>query len=276
MTESRNYKVCVIKYGGNAMRDDHIRDEVMRIVAELHGKEYRIVLVHGGGPFIAETLAMAGIESTFIGGHRQTSAEALRYTEMALKGRVNGTLVSLLNKAGCKAVGLSGKDGRMAIAEKRYHQSPEGDAIDLGSVGDISSIDPTLLHMLLEAQYLPVLTCLAQGKDGADYNVNADMFAGAVAAALQADLFLILSDIDGVMMNQRDSSAILKKLSLSQGKQMMKDNVINGGMIPKIESCFLALENGVGTVRIINGTKPQQIVDSMNHKPIGTSIVLQI
>lgn len=274
MTQARDYKVCVIKYGGNAMTDDTIRDEVMHIIAEMHGKDYQIVLVHGGGPFIAETLNMAGIESTFIGGHRQTSPEALRYTEMALKGRVNGTLISLLNKAGCKAVGLSGKDGRMAIAEKRYHESPEGTQIDLGSVGDISSINPSLLYMLLEAQYLPVLTCLAQGEDGEDYNVNADMFAGAVAAALQADLFLILSDIDGVMTKPGDVASVLKVISISEGKGLMEDKIISGGMIPKIESCFLALEKGVGSVRIINGTKPQQIIDSMNHQPIGTSIIL--
>ena len=256
------------------MKDDHIRDEVMRIIAGLHGKEFRIVLVHGGGPFIAETLAMAGIESTFIGGHRQTSPEALGFTEMALKGRVNGTLVSLLNKSGCKAVGLSGKDGKMAIADKRYHKTPEGGRIDLGSVGDIRTFDPALLHLLLDAHYLPVLTCLAQGKDGEDYNVNADMFAGAVAAALQADLYLILSDIDGVMMNPGDGSTILKEISSSDVKQMIQNNVINGGMIPKIESCLYALREGVKSVHILNGTKPQQIIDSMDHKPIGTSIVL--
>jgi len=256
------------------MTDEAIRDEVIRIIAEIHSSEYRIVLVHGGGPFIAETLAMAGMESTFIGGHRQTSPEALRYTEMALKGWVNGNLVSLLNKAGCRAVGLSGKDGRMATAVKRLHQSPEGKQIDLGSVGDISTIDPVLLHLLLEAHYLPVLTCLAQGEDGEEYNVNADMFAGAVAAALQADLFLILSDIDGIMMNPGDTNSLLREVSISQGKKMMTDNIIKGGMIPKIEACFSALSKGVGNVRIINGTQPQQIVDSMKHIPTGTRIKL--
>lgn len=234
----------------------------------------RVVVVHGGGPFIQETLDMAGVESEFIAGHRRTTPEALRYVEMALKGRVNGELVGLFNSAGARAVGLSGKDGRMVTAVRRVHtEDVDGirRPIDIGQVGDVASIDTRLLSMLLEEDYLPVVTCIAADEQGEDYNINADMFAGHLAGALRADHYLVLTDVDGVLRDLDDPGSLITDMTIDE-LQCMLDTVITGGMIPKLESCRIALEAGAREASILNGRKPAQLRQASIGEMCGTRI----
>lgn len=259
------------------MLSERLKQSVVQNIWKLFSKGKRVVLVHGGGPFIKNMLELVEIESEFIEGHRKTSAEALKYIEMALKGEVNGSLVNLLNRAGLKAVGLSGKDGRMVLAKKRYHLSIEnGREVrhDLGQVGDVERVDTTLLDTLLDNDYLPVVTCIASDEAGNDYNINADMFAGSLAGALNASHYLVLTDVDGLLRDINDPSSVIRKLSLEELEPLF-GSVIKGGMIPKLESCELALRQGAHSASIINGTRPESIFEAVNKEKLtGTEICL--
>jgi len=266
--------LVLIKYGGNAMRSDELKRDIVSRIAELRERGLRVVVVHGGGPFIQEMLDMAGIESEFVAGHRKTTPEALRYVEIALKGRVNGDLVQLFNRAGLRAVGLSGKDGRMVTAKRREHeQMVDGEkrTFDLGLVGDVTSVDTTLPELLLERDYLPVITCIAPDADGTDHNVNADMFAGHLAGALAVDRYLVLTDVDGVLIDIDDPGSLVREMTLEDLTHSM-GSVIKGGMIPKLESCRIALEGGAREARIINGMKPAQLLTAAAGDECGTKI----
>ncbi len=269
--------LVLIKYGGNAMLNESLKRAVIDNVGKLQTAGFRVVLVHGGGPFIKKMLELVRIESEFIDGHRKTTPEALKYIEMALKGEVNGGLVNLLNQAGHRAVGLSGKDGRMVLAKKRYHfrETEEGrEQFDLGQVGDVVSVDTKLLQHLLDHGFLPVVTCIASDEDGLDYNVNADMFAGALAGALNAAHYLVLTDVDGLLRDIDDPGSLIGELQLEELPGLM-GSVIKGGMIPKLESCQIALQSGAKSARIINGTRPDTISEAViSEKIIGTKICL--
>jgi len=267
--------LILIKYGGNAMLNEQLKQRVVENIHKVSASGARIVLVHGGGPFIKKILELAKIESEFIAGHRKTTPEALRYIEMALKGEVNGSLVNLLNRTGLRAVGLSGKDGRMVRAQRRYHrESVNGweTQTDLGLVGDVKSIDPSLIRGLLDGGFLPVVTCLASDEKGDDYNINADMFAGHLAGALGADRYLVLTDVDGVLTDIDDPDSLLPELRLTELKEMV-GTVIRGGMIPKLESCQIALEKGAREACIINGTKPEQLLVAALENEISGTII---
>ncbi|MCB2205070.1 acetylglutamate kinase [bacterium] len=269
--------LIVIKYGGNAMRDETVTTQIVQQIADLHRQGARVVVVHGGGPFIAETLELAGVESTFVGGHRVTTGEALRYVEMALKGRVNGDLVQRFNSTGLRAVGLSGKDGRMVTATRRLHREEKDGKLhehDLGQVGDVASVDPALLELLLDRGYLPVMTCIASDEHGTDYNINADMFAGHIAAALKADRYLVLTDVDGVYEDIHQPESFIPRMTLQEVEAAM-GGIIVGGMIPKLESCRVALLHGAAEARIINGMKPDQLRMAAAGEECGTRIVHQ-
>ena len=266
-------KLVLIKYGGNAMLNNALKNEIAQKIKTAREQHLQIVIVHGGGPFINKALDTAGIKSEFIEGHRITTPQALSHIETTLKGEVNSDLVGALNKAGLKAVGLSGKDGQMVIAEKRWHSTSSGKTVDLGQVGNVRSINCDLAKDLLAKNYTPVITCIASDKEGADYNINADMFAGHFAATLGADEYIVLTDVDGLYKNYPDPDSIISEISLSEIASLY-NNIIKGGMIPKVESCEIALNSGVGKAVILNGTKPQQIVDyCMHQKKIGTTII---
>ena len=253
------------------MVDDSIRLAVLEDIAEISKAGTQVVLVHGGGPFINNILTRLNIQSEFIDGHRKTSAEAIKYIEMALTGEVNASLVRVLNTLEIKAVGLSGKDAGIVVARKRYHFREE-ERIDLGWVGDVDSVDPSLINDLLSTGYVPVLTCLAPDTNGNVYNINADMFAGHIAAALHADEYIVLTDVDGLLRDKDDPTTLISSLTYGESKKLMGD-IIVGGMIPKIESCGISLENGAKKARIINGTKKGLLPDLfINGKKIGTSI----
>lgn len=257
------------------MVNETLKKEIVHQMGSLKDQGYQVVLVHGGGPFIGKMLEMAGVKSEFIGGHRKTTKEAMQYVEMALKGQVNGSLVSLFNSMGYKAVGLSGKDGRMVTAVKRLHtELTDGveKAYDLGQVGDVKEVDTTLVKSLLESGFIPVITCLAADENGEDYNINGDMFAGHLAGALQAAQYLVLTDVDGLMRDIKEPSSLIKEISYTKIDFLIREKVIQGGMIPKMESCQIALQNGAERARIINGTKPEQIVAATQNQSTGTLI----
>lgn len=270
------YRKVLIKYGGNAMINEALKLAIAQKIKTLQDHGSQVILVHGGGPFINKSLEEAGIKTQFFDGHRHTSPEALRCIEKTLKGEVNSSLVNLLNKQGLKAVGLSGKDGRLAIAQKRWHQSKnekgEATRFDLGQVGDVKVVHPQLPELLLENGYTPVVTCIASDEEGNDYNINGDVFAGKIAAALKVDAYIVLTDVDGLYLKFPDPASILKEVKVDEMASYF-GTVINGGMIPKIESCLAAVASGVKRAVILNGTQPNQISDYIiNHQKIGTTI----
>lgn len=266
--------VLVFKYGGNAMRDPDLQLEVLKRISQLGNQGYAVVLVHGGGPFIQKILDRVGITSEFVEGQRRTTQEAMPWVEMTLKGKVNALLVKYLQKLGVNAIGLSGKDGNTAIAEKFWAVDPkDGSPMDLGHVGKIVDVDPTLLRLLIRENYLPVMCCVASGKDGLDYNINADFFAAAIAGALQADAFILLTDIDGLRENVDDASSLISTVTLGEIKQLIDNKQVQGGMIPKLKACEQALAAGVKRCQILNGMKPEQIQSFVDGTHPGTQIV---
>lgn len=257
------------------MVNEILKKEIVQQIGALKDNGFQVVLVHGGGPFIGKMLEIAGVESEFVGGHRKTTKEAMQYVEMALKGQVNGSLVNLFNSMGYKAVGLSGKDGRMVTAVKRLHKeisNGQEKTYDLGQVGDVKETDTTLIKTLLENGFIPVVTCLATDENGDDYNINGDMFAGHLAGALKAAQYLVLTDVDGLMRDINEPSSLIKEISYTEIDFLVKEKVIQGGMIPKMESCQIALKKGAVSARIINGTKPAQITAATQNQSTGTLI----
>ena len=272
---SKDKPVILIKYGGNAMLDEQLKKGIVENICKLKKEGFQVVLVHGGGPFIKDILKLAKIESEFIAGHRKTDPKALEYVEMALKGSVNGRLVRLFNYFGEKAVGLSGKDGGMVIAKKRFHRETIDGVIkefDLGQVGDVEKVNTQLVELLLENNYIPVITCLASDENGNDFNINADMFAGHLAGALEVKQYLVLTDVDGLMVDLNDPSSLMNSITVNDINELLDKEIIKGGMIPKIESCQIALGMGAESTHIINGTKPPQIYSAIHHEQVGTMI----
>lgn len=268
--------VVLFKYGGNAMSDNELKQQVLGRMCSLTEKGYHVVIVHGGGPFIKDILAKVGVESEFIDGHRKTTPEALKYVEMALKGEVNGSLVNLANRLGYKAVGLSGKDGKMAVATKRLHRKVidgKWKNFDLGQVGDVKQMNTELPEALLREGYIPVVTCIASDEEGTDFNINADMFAGHLAGALQAEQYIVLTDVDGLRMDKDKPETLIDELHVAEIPSLVEAGVIQGGMLPKMDACRIALEKGAGSARIINGTQPEQISDLIGKNPVGTTII---
>ncbi len=269
--------IVLIKYGGNAMVDEQARKAVFQQVHELAQYGLLPVIVHGGGPVIRELLDIAKIESEFIGGHRKTDREAMKYVEMALSGRVNGDIVKGLNATGLRAVGLSGKDASMVRAVRRFHETEvDGklEASDLGFVGNVETIDTELVTILLENRYVPVIAPIGVGKDGEDYNINADMFAGHMAGALKAAAFVAMTDVDGLMEDPEKPDTRLVTVKRDRIEAKIGDSV-SGGMIPKVEACLIALRQGVKKAHIINGMKPNTLLNQLlTTRKDGTTIEL--
>lgn len=229
------------------------------------------VIIHGGGPVIRDLLELAKIESKFVEGHRVTDARAMQFIEMALSGKVNGELVTLINKTEAKAVGISGKDGRMVTAKKRVHKK-ENNEIDLGFVGDVETVNPELVKSLIADNFIPVISPVSMDKKGDTYNINADMFAGHIAGALSAKHYVALTDVDGILSDKDDPSSLIETMTVADAKTEA-GHLIQGGMIPKTESCIIALQNGVESAHIINGMKPDSLLKELtSNKKCGTLI----
>lgn len=271
-SDSKSGRLNLVKIGGNALTDPETKRQIISQVAELHSNGNKLVIIHGGGIEIQQLLDDVGIESQFVGGHRKTDARSMTYVEMALSGLVNKELVGLLNQAGIKAVGISGKDAGMVMAKKRSHIE-NGEEFDLGFVGDVSVVDTSLIQTLTGAGYLPVISPVSIGDDGRSYNINADMFAGHLAGALKADKLIALTNIDGLLRDVSDPDSIIENLTPDEARSLF-GSVIQGGMIPKVESCIIALEKGVKSAHIINGTKEGNILLIFDGTSIlGTTIV---
>lgn len=275
LLQSLKGKIFLIKTGGNALTDDETKNEIISQIAVLYQLGAKVVVVHGGGIEIKQLLDDVGVISEFVGGHRKTDATAMGYVEMALSGMVNKELVGLLNAKGVQAVGISGRDASMVRAKKRFHITKKDEVEekhDLGFVGDVDSVDTKLIHTLLDAGYVPVLSPVSSGEDGSSYNVNADMFAGHMAGSVKAEKFIALTNIDGLLEDIDDPASIIHELSAEEAKNLF-GSVIQGGMIPKIESCLIALEKGVQSSHIINGTKKETLLRILlTDKKLGTEI----
>ena len=255
-------KVVVVKYGGHAMGDPDLSKAFARDITLLETSGARPVVVHGGGPQIADMLKRLDIKSEFRSGLRVTDKRTVEVVEMVLAGSINKEIVMAINAEGGKAVGLSGKDGNMVFAEKvtRTEVDPDSNiekVVDLGFVGEPKKVNRAVIDMVLSAELIPVIAPVAPGFDGETYNVNADTFAGAVAGALGASRLLFLTDVPGVLDG---SGKVIKELRVAEVKKLIADGTISGGMIPKVETCIAALEQGVEGVVILNGKTPHAVL----------------
>ena len=269
-------KTVVVKYGGHAMGDAVLGQAFARDIALLKQSKVNPIVVHGGGPQIALMLKNLGIESKFEGGLRVTDQRTMEIVEMVLAGSINKEIVALINAEGEWAIGLCGKDGNMVFARKAHKTviDPESHlerVLDLGFVGEPVEVDRTLLDLLARSEMIPVIAPVAPGRDGATYNINADTFAGAIAGSLGAKRLLFLTDVDGVLDAKK---TLIPELTVSEAKQLMREGTISGGMIPKVETCLEALENGVEGVVILNGKTPHVVlVELFTEHGAGTLIV---
>lgn len=257
--------IVVVKYGGNAMIQDELKATVATDIVALKSLGLYPVVIHGGGPAIKRLLEKVGKETEFIGGLRKTDEETMSYVEMALSGEVNSDVVKHINAKGGSAVGMSGKDGNLVTASKQKHKVKKDEhvkEVDLGHVGRIKSVNPDLLHDLMENDYIPVIAPIGSGDDLQDYNINADTFAGHIAASLNARDFYLLTDVDGLMENQDKPESLIKNLSIKEAQSHM-GGIIQGGMIPKVDSCLYALNHGVQNATMLNGTKKHILIHNL-------------
>jgi len=255
-------ETIVIKYGGHAMGDEELARAFARDIVLLEQTAINPVVVHGGGPQIEAMLKKAGVQSQFAGGLRITDKSTLEIVEMVLAGSINKQIVGFINAAGGKAIGLCGKDGNMVTARKVTRTVRDPDSaiervVDLGFVGEPAKIDTTVLDTVLGRELIPVLAPVAAGADGGTFNVNADTFAGAIAGALKAKRFLLLTDVPGVLDKSKE---LIKELSAADVRKLIADGTISGGMIPKVETCLYALEAGVEGVVIMDGKVPHAVL----------------
>jgi acetylglutamate kinase len=255
-------ETIVIKYGGHAMGNETVARSFARDIVLLEQTAINPVVVHGGGPQIEAMLKRAGVQSQFAAGLRITDAATLEIVEMVLAGSINKQIVGFINAAGGKAIGLCGKDGNMVIAKKATRKVVDPDSqierfVDLGFVGEPDKVDTTVLDTVLGRELIPVLAPVAASADGGSFNVNADTFAGAIAGALKAKRFLLLTDVPGVLDK---SKQLIKEMSAADVRKLIADGTITAGMIPKVETCLYALEKGVEGVVILDGRVPHAVL----------------
>jgi acetylglutamate kinase len=252
----------VVKYGGHAMGEEGLARDFARDIVLLEQTAINPVVVHGGGPQIEAMLKKVGVQSQYAGGLRITDEKTLEIVEMVLAGSINKQMVGYINEAGGKAVGLCGKDGNMVVARKLTRTVVDPDShiekiVDLGFVGEPDKVDTTVLTQILGRELIPVLAPVAAAANGGTFNVNADTFAGAIAGALKAKRFLLLTDVPGVLDK---SKQLIKQLSADDARRLIADGTISGGMIPKVETCIDALERGVEGVVILDGKVPHAVL----------------
>ncbi len=256
-------KIVVIKYGGSAMQSETLKNSVARDVILLHLIGVKVVLVHGGGPEITELLTRLGKETKFVGGLRVTDRETVEAAQMVLAGKVNKSLVNLIECSGGRAVGLCGMDGHMISAVQK---DPA-----LGYVGRITAVDPTPVLDLLEKGYIPVVSTLGCDDAGNVYNVNADTAAAKLAATLRAESLISLTDTAGILRDKDDPATLISRVTVAETEQLIADGVIAGGMLPKVECCTDAIRGGVRRVFIIDGRVPHSIlIETLTDEGIGT------
>jgi acetylglutamate kinase len=262
----------VIKYGGAAMERADLKAPFALDVILLHLVGIHPVVVHGGGPQIGALMKRLGKEPRFVGGMRVTDEETIDIVEMVLVGRINKEIVGLINHHGGRAVGLSGKDGNLLRARRRLHRLPGGDEVDIGLVGEVEAVDPAPIRLLEDNGFIPVIAPLGYGRDGETYNINADLVAGEIAAALGAQKLIHLTDVPGI---KGTDGRLLSTLGRKEAERLVHDGVIDGGMLPKVESALRALQGGTAKAHIIDGRVPHAILlELFTREGVGTEIVL--
>ncbi len=261
-------KIVVIKYGGNAMENEQLKQNVMEDVVLLSEVGVKLVLVHGGGPDINQTLHMVGKESKFVNGLRYTDKETMDIVQMVLAGKTNKNLVNMISKLHAKAVGISGMDGHIIEAQKMVSKN------DLGYVGQIVKIHPELIFKLIDDGYIPVVASVGTDCQGNIYNVNADLAASAIAGALNAENMIFVSNVPGVLKNPEDEDSIMTNIHISDVPKLEEDGIITGGMIPKVECCVDCVRQGVKKTVIIDGRVPHAcLIEMLSDEGIGSMIV---
>ena len=259
-------KILVVKYGGNAMINDDLKEAVMGDLVLLSLVGVKVVLVHGGGPEITDMLSAVGKKSEFIDGLRVTDKETVDIVQMVLAGKINKNLVNLLQIKGAKAMGLSGIDGHMIEAEKL-------DAVH-GYVGEITNVDVTPILDCIDKGYIPVISTVGYDNDGNVYNINADTAAARIAGALKAEALISMTDVDGILRDKNDTSTLISSINVSDAPQLMREGIISGGMIPKVNCCTEAIRRGVKKVFIIDGRIPHSIlIETLTDAGIGTMFI---
>lgn len=270
--------IIVLKYGGNAMVNDSLKESVMQDVLLMKSVGIKPVIVHGGGPFINNMLTDLNIETEFKKGLRVTDDAVMNVAEMVLSGQVNKDIVKYYNKIGGKAVGISGKDGNLIKVKKKYieehNNKGEIRQVDIGLVGEIETIDPALVTLLIDNDFVPVISPVAADMNGDTYNVNADYVAGEIAGAIGADKFILLTDTKGVCKDKDEESTLLAELTLAEVEEHIESGVISEGMIPKVECCSHALRKGVRQAHIVDGRlKHSLLLELFFDAGIGTMII---
>ena len=260
-----NGKVIVVKYGGNAMINEELKQQVMEDIVLLHLIGVRIVLVHGGGPEISDLMKRLGMEPKFVDGLRVTDKETVDLVQMVLAGKVNKTLVNLLEMKGGNAMGISGMDGRLIEATPKSEK--------LGYVGNIKRVNIAPVTDLLEKGYIPVVSTVGCDKKGNTYNINGDTAAACIAGALRAERLIMMTDIAGVLTDKNDPTTLIPRLTVSEAKGLYDSGIISGGMIPKVDCCIEAIERGVERVIIMDGCVPHSILmELLTNEGAGTMV----
>ena len=258
-------KIVVVKYGGNAMIDEHLKAQVMEDIVLLHLIGVKVVLVHGGGPEISQMLKRVGKETEFVDGLRVTDKESMDIVQMVLTGKVNKTLVNLLEMNGGKAMGISGIDGHMIDAVAKDER--------LGYVGRITGVNVEPIHDLLDNGYIPVISTVGCDSSGNAYNINADTAASRIAAGLKAESLISMTDICGILRDRDDPDTLISRVTVSEAAQLFRDGIISGGMVPKVDCCVDAVLNGVKKVFIMDGRVPHSIlIEMLTDEGAGTMV----
>lgn len=273
-------KTIVVKYGGNAMLNDELKNKVLQDIVFLQCAGMRPVVVHGGGPEITRMLMQAGKKSEFVSGLRVTDAESVGIAEMALVGKINTDLVARLNTLGGKAVGLNGKDATLIQAKKHLadvYENGEVNLVDIGYVGNVEKVNTELIDVLLNAGFIPVIAPTGVGAQGETYNINADSVAGEVAGALKAEKLLVLTDVRGIYSDYRDENSFISTLTFEKAQELIIRGKIDGGMIPKVRACITALSGGAKKTHIIDGRAEHTILmEILSDKGVGTEVVKEL
>ena len=263
-----NRRIIVVKYGGSAMANEELQKNVIKDVTLLKLVGFKPIIVHGGGKEISKWVSKVGKEAEFVNGLRVTDAETMEIAEMVLS-KVNKRLVTMVEELGVKAVGISGKDGKLLRVDKKY-----SDGKDIGYVGDIKSVDPKILYDLLEKDFLPIVAPIGLSDDFESYNINADDAACAIAKAVHAEKLAFLTDIEGLYRDINDKSSFISRLSASDAEELIGSGVIGGGMLPKLNNCTDAIRNGVNRVHILDGRIPHcLLLEIFTDHGVGTAIV---
>lgn len=268
-------EIVVIKYGGHAMVNNKLQESVMHDILLLHSVGIFPVIVHGGGPYINRMLDLMNIKSHFEQGLRVTDKKTMEVVELVLNGQVNGEIVNHYNRLGGSAMGLSGKDGNLIKVQKKRLYDDKGYEIDLGYVGEVTEVDGPLLVKFLDSGYVPIISSIGVDEKGDAYNINADYVAAAVASALSAKKLILLTDIKGILRDMDDESSLITRLTVDEINDLMEEGILSGGMVPKVECCVSALNQGVDQVHIIDGRVPHSLLSEIFFDAgIGTMITL--